>query len=639
MSSLSKKKSLLPILLFIAIIGTLLIIFRNEVIQLFSVIINTTMTNEEKREALSLIFGIRGAVVLAAFSSLQIIIPVFPAEPLQVIAGIGYGFVKAFIICMAGVFIGNTIVFLLSGILGEKLQKYIHTHIDIDFSSAKAQNKLFLIIFLLYLLPAIPYGMICFLSASAGIKYPKYLFFTFLSSIPSVCIGIALGSLTIGIGIYTGLATLLLLIVFIVFVYKKRDKFAAAINRLVQPYSTATKVKRPNGFVYSLAAAVCTVLFGSKIKIKLHNRIKLPDNEACIVIGNHPSFLDWYYTALPFYPKKLNFITARYYFFRRELAFLLRNAGCMPKSMFSPDFESAKNMISVLRNKWHLALLPEAQLSTVGRFESIHQPTIDFIKSSSLPVYAVQINGAYLAKPKAGKGIRKGAVVEINAKKLFEKGETSSMTAKQVRESIENALYFNDFEWLKQNPSVHYKCKTLAEGLENILYLCPECKKEASLTAGGNTISCSCGFSLTLDDRYNFTGENVPFRNQQEWYDYQFEVLQKEAENTDFSLSSPVTLRRPSHDGRSIVEETGKGVCTLNKDGLLYKGTSSGEEIELFFPMDNVYRLLFGAGEDFEIYDGSDYYSFVPQEPKLAVKWYIASIILHRNHKNNKTKE
>lgn len=632
MQATAKRKSILPILLLAALIGAFLIVFWKETVQLFSVIINTAMTNSEKREALSLIFGIKGAAVLSAFSALQIIIPLFPAEPLQVIAGIGYGFIKAFIICMAGVFVGNTVVFLASKIFGNKLQKYIDTHIDIDFSTANAQNKLFLIVFLLYLLPAIPYGMICLLTASVGIKYPKYILFTIIGSVPSVCIGIALGSLTVGVGIYSGLITLILLVAFLILVYKKRDQITAAINKLLTPYSTATKVKKPNSFIYTVAAAVCTVLFGSRIKIKLNNRIKLPKNEACIIIGSHPSFLDWYYAALPFYPKKLNFITARYYFFRRYLAFLLRNAGCMPKSMFSPDFESAKNMISILRNNQYLALLPEAQLSTVGRFESIHQPTIDFIKTVSLPVYAVQLNGAYLAKPKAGKSIRRGAVVEINAKKLFDKDETKNLTSSEVREIIEGTLYFNDFEWLKENPNIHYKCKTLAEGLENILYLCPKCKKEATLTTSKNTISCSCGFSVTLDDRYNFIGDNLPFNNHQEWYDYQFELLQKQAENKDFELSSPVTLRRPSSDGKSTTVKVGTGICRLNKNGLLYSGTQNGEDVELVFPMKNIYRLLFGAGEDFEIYDGSEYYSFMPEEPKLSVKFYIASIILHNQY-------
>ncbi|MBQ2662200.1 MAG: VTT domain-containing protein [Clostridia bacterium] len=639
MQTKTKKKSLLPVLLFIAILAVVVFVFRREVVQLFSVLTDASMTNEEQREVLSLIFGTKGAVIFSALSALQIIIPIFPAEPFQVICGIGYGFAKAFLICMVGVFIGNSVIYLLSNAWGEKIAKYLDTHIEVDFTSAKIQNKLFPVIFLLYILPAIPYGMICFLAASSGLKYPKYISFTLVSSMPSVAIGIALGSLTIGLGLYTGLLTLVLLIALIILAYRKRDKLTNAINQILKPYSSATKVKKPNRFIYSVAKTVCSLLFGSKIDIRLKNKIKLPDNEPCIVIGSHPSFLDWYYTALVFYPKKLNFITSRYYFFRRDLAFLIRNVGCIPKSMFSPDLECAKNMITVLRRNDTLALLPEAQLSTMGRFESIHQPTIDFIKNSALPVYFVQINGAYLAKPKAGNGIRRGARVEISAGKLFEKGETKAMSSSEVRDAVEKALYFNDFEWLNTQPDLHYKSSKLAEGLENLIYLCPKCRKEASLSTSGNTISCECGFTLTLNDRYTFTNENTPFKNQQEWYDFQVKEFEKEVQNDNFSLSSPVTLHLPSHDGKHIVEKAGTGICTLNKDGLVYKGTMSEEETTLTFPMDSVYRLLFGAGENFEIYKGSDYYYFAPENPKLSVKWYIASILLHKKHTEKKDGE
>ena len=42
-----------------------------------------------------------------------------------------------------------------------------------------------------------------------------------------------------------------------------------------------------------------------------------------------------------------------------------------------------------------------------------------------------------------------------------------------------------------------------------------------------------------------------------------------------------------------------------------------------------MYRLLFGVGEDFEIYDGTQILYFVPEEKRSAVQWYMASMILH----------
>ena len=44
--------------------------------------------------------------------------------------------------------------------------------------------------------------------------------------------------------------------------------------------------------------------------------------------------------------------------------------------------------------------------------------------------------------------------------------------------------------------------------------------------------------------------------------------------------------------------------------------------------MSQIYRLLFGAGEDFEIYVGKEIYYFTPKERRSCVDWYIASILL-----------
>ena len=59
-----------------------------------------------------------------------------------------------------------------------------------------------------------------------------------------------------------------------------------------------------------------------------------------------------------------------------------------------------------------------------------------------------------------------------------------------------------------------------------------------------------------------------------------------------------------------------------------YIGTQDGHEIDKSFGIDSIYRVLFGAGEDFEIYENNELYYFVPENKKSAVIWYIVSILL-----------
>ena len=106
------------------------------------------------------------------------------------------------------------------------------------------------------------------------------------------------------------------------------------------------------------------------------------------------------------------------------------------------------------------------------------------------------------------------------------------------------------------------------------------------------------------------------------------------AKNVDYTLNSKVELKLPSLDGSKLLRYGGEGVCTLNRDGLTYVGTKDGCDFEIQFPISKIYRLLFGAGEDFEVYIGNELYYFIPEERRSCVEWYMTSILLYDATKN-----
>ena len=130
-----------------------------------------------------------------------------------------------------------------------------------------------------------------------------------------------------------------------------------------------------------------------------------------------------------------------------------------------------------------------------------------------------------------------------------------------------------------------------------------------------------------MNDRYGFD-EKFRFEDLTQWYDWQKSLLEQEITgNADYVLSSEVEFRRRGN-GRQLTRYCGEGICTLNRDGLTYVGTQDGEAVELHYSMQKIYRLLFGAGVNFELYDGTEILFFVPKEKRSAVEWYMASMIL-----------
>ena len=376
-----------------------------------------------------------------------------------------------------------------------------------------------------------------------------------------------------------------------------------------------------------LTAAIL-YLFFCGVRLKTVNKVGKPEQPS-IVLCNHGSFIDFIYAAALLRKYNPHFIAARLYFYHPTLGWLLRQLGAFPKSMFTMDMENAKNCLTVLKSNEILAMMPEARLSTTGRFEDIQNSTYGFIKKAGVNVYTIKIDGDYLADPKWGKGFRRGAVVEAELDLLFTAEQAKSLSLQQVQELVEERLSYNEFRWLEQRPDIRYRSRHLAEGLENILSVCPVCGRKHTITTLKNKISCEhCGYLTSLNNRYGFD-DGFRFADLTQWYDWQKALLEREiVENADYRLSSQVELRLRA-DGSGMTRHGGCGVCTLSRDGLTYTGTRDGETVELHFSLRRIYRLLFGAGINFEIYDGTEIFFFVPEEKRSAVDWYMASMILH----------
>lgn len=583
--------------------------------------------------------GFRGHFTVAVLSMLQVLIAFLPAEPVQVMAGLSFGFPVGLVCCATGVFLGSLIVYLLYLVFGDKLRDYFVKNLHINFEKAAVSEKIVLLIFILYFLPAIPYGMICFFAASVGMKYPRYAAVTFLGSLPSICIGVGLGNMAIARGWLTSLAVFIVLLLLLGVAWINRKKLFAAFNAYIEKTlqnHNAVRFYKPSKLILPYAIARLILTFRG-VRVKLDDRVGEAFEKPAIVLCNHGSFIDFIYAGSLLQKQSPNFIVARLYFYHRLFGNFLRSFGCFPKSMFAMDVESTKNSIAVVRSGGVLAMMPEARLSTVGCFEDIQPNTYSFLKKMKAPIYTVKISGDYLADPKWGHGIRRGAVVEATLEPLLTVDEVQTLSQDEICARVEERLNYNEFAWLETRPDIRYRDKKMAEGLENILFVCPVCGEKYTITTKGREVLCkNCGRLAVMNDRYAFD-ESAPFQNFALWYEWQREMLRAKIESdTAYELTSKVTLFHPSYNGKRMLRHAGEGVCTLNRDGLFYKGTQDGEAVELEIPMKQIYRLLFGAGEDFEIYVGTEIYYFVPEDRRSAVEWYLTSMIFSDSVNENR---
>ncbi|MBQ7924007.1 MAG: VTT domain-containing protein [Clostridia bacterium] len=628
---LRRKRKIFTALGFLALlVGLAFFLFSGDNRAILSELVRDNVTKEEIQESLGDL-GFKGYFTIGILSMLQVILTFIPAEPIQMMAGVAFGLWKGAAICIVGVMVGNTIIYLLYKIYGDKLSEFFTTNAEFDFSIARTSSKIALIILLMYVLPAIPYGLICIFAASLNIKYPKYLFLTTLGAVPSAFLDVGLGHIAMSASWIVAICVFLVIVTLLIVMFRYKKALFKKVNEfMTKTYSTKTTVKKGSGLLIRLVSFGLRFSFDTKVKSKLKKEVKKLE-KPCIVLCTHGSAYDFLYAGRLLMKEKPQFVVARLYFYNKRSARWLRRAGCFPKSMFSADIGNAKNCMRVVSMKRTLAMMPEARLSTIGRFEGIQDSTYKFIKRMNLPVYTIRADGAYLAKPKWGDKPRKGALVEAKLSPLFTAEETKSLSLDEVKARVDEALAYDDLAWLEKHPQVRYKNKTLAEGLENILCRCPHCNAQFSMLTEKRKIYCEkCGFERTLDSRYAFT-EPTPFTNFAEWYDWQKAEMEKEMlADAGWKIESPVALLHASLDGRRTLREAGNGYCTLDRTGLHYSGEDNGELVEKHFPLSEIYRLLFGAGEDFEIYEGETIYYFRPDNRRSCVAWYMASELLKK---------
>ena len=590
------------------------------------------LTNEEIRDHL-MALGFGGYITVAALSMLQVVCTVIPAEPIQVLAGLAFGFPVGLLCCAIGVLLGNTVIFALYKAFGNRLRNYFTRNLTFDFEKVANSARVTAVIFLLYLLPAIPYGMICFFAAGLGVKYHRYIIVTFLGAIPSVCIGVGLGNMALTTSWIFSLCVFLVLVAILIFLSLKREWLFAKVNAFAAkpPYSSKTTV-RPASPWYLLPLYFGVRVYFLLRGVRVHpvNKVgKLPEKPSIILV-NHGSFTDFLYAESLLLKVRPNFVVARLYFYHKLLGNLLRKLGCFPKSMFAIDLESTKNCLRVLKTGGVLAMMPEARLSTAGSFDDIQEGTYPFLKKSGVPIYTIKLGGDYLANPKWGKGMRRGSVVEAELEQLFTPADLERLSIEELQQAVQARLYYDEHKWLEEHPQLRYRSKRMAEGLENILTTCPKCGKKHCLAAKGKVLSCEhCGRLTSIDGRYTFE-EGFPYAHPGQWYKAQKKLLEEQIlADPQYALESKVSLRLPGEGGKSLTRPAGEGVCRLTREGLRYIGTVDGKEETLLFPIDKIYRLLFGAGENFEVYKGSEIHYFVPEDPRTSVEWYMASAILY----------
>ena len=280
-------------------------------------------------------------------------------------------------------------------------------------------------------------------------------------------------------------------------------------------------------------------------------------NGPCLIVANHVTDWDPLLLAMSF-PRLPLYYVASEHIFRQGLIsrVLLWLMEPIARRKGAAGTDTVKACLRHLKDGHAVCLFAEGDATWDGRTAQVFPATGKLARSSGAWFLTYRLEGAYLSKPRWGRGIRRGSV-SGHPVKLYSPEELRAMKAEEITAAINRDLYEDAWERQRENP-VSFRSRHPAEKLETALFLCPKCKRFGTLQSHKSILTCDCGLWLRVLDT-GFFDPPEPFSTVAQWEDWQQGVLA----DTDFP------------EGKEIFRDSNLElyrVSTDHKDRFLAKG-------------------------------------------------------------------
>jgi 1-acyl-sn-glycerol-3-phosphate acyltransferase len=364
-----------------------------------------------------------------------------------------------------------------------------------------------------------------------------------------------------------------------------------------------------------------------KFKLKIERNDLKGTKGPCLVIVNHAAAIDFMpiCTAIK---RRVHFVISKSFYQSLPIKSMLDSCKVIPKNQFQTSITDMRKMKSALDdNKLPLVIYPAGLMTANGINTPMPDATGKSLKWFNQDVYVANLRGSYFANPKWGKGLRKGQI-RLQIYKLLDKEQLKEMDGDKLQQLVKEHLSYDEYAIQKQE-KVAYKGGDNIDGLQNVLFKCPHCKKEFSFVASNkNVLTCeSCGYSVKAN-KYGLLEQNgeIPlyYDTPSEWYRFIEKTLAEELEKDEnFTLSDHAEIRKINHKKHKYMP-AGSCEITLDSKKFTIDGTVDGQPFQNHFPTTMYPTLPIKPGKYFEIQDGQEIYRIILDNPKQTIKWIAA---------------
>lgn len=343
-----------------------------------------------------------------------------------------------------------------------------------------------------------------------------------------------------------------------------------------------------------VAAGFATTVFKRKY---IRNEIRNAQGPY-VVIANHQAAYD-FAGLIGATKRPLTFVISNSFYNSLPITGILRKLGVIPKQQFQTTVSDMRRIKAVIENGESLVIYPAGLMCEDGISTPIPQATYKFLKWLDADVYVARASGTYFTMPKWTKGFRPGRTY-MDIYKLFDRNELKKLSVGEIKERTDGAILFDAYRE-QEGLLSKYSNNDNIEGLEKVLYACPNCGKEFTVKVrDGNIIYCTdCGFAERSDE-YGFLhkiGQGEELRYVSDWsrliYERHRDMLK---EHPEYTMSAKTRIYMLDYDKHKFTW-VGLGKLTLGKTAFRIKGVINGSSVDMTIPSTKLPTLPFKPGQ------------------------------------------
>ncbi len=263
----------------------------------------------------------------------------------------------------------------------------------------------------------------------------------------------------------------------------------------------------------------------------------------CLILMNHSAFIDLKIAFKCFFPKRFAIVCTTDALIGK--AALMKLLGCISTNKFVTDVGLISNMLySLQKNKTSVLMYPEAGYSFDGCATALPPRLGVLVKKAGVPVVSVITDGAFLHQPLYNELRTRKVKISANVKCLLTAEEIKEKSAEEITEILNAEFAFDGFK-NQQERRIAVTENTRAQGLERILYRCPDCHSENTLESKESKIFCKhCKKEWELDiygSLKALKGE-TEFSHIPDWYNWERECVRSEIQNGNYKMETDVEI-------------------------------------------------------------------------------------------------